>query len=63
MEKDAGVQVMPFWIYDLIHNDWFDEVDYETKEDAKGAIFEHAANAHDPDLPGQVEVRYVEVEG
>ena len=54
---------MPFWIYDLVHSDWFDEQEYWTKGEAESAIFEHAANAHDPELPNQLEIRFVEAEG
>ena len=51
--------MMPYGIYNLVHHDWFDEEEYDTWEDAEQVVYEHAANAHDPDLPEHVEIRII----
>ena len=58
-EDEKGDMMMPYGIYDLVHGAWYFEDRFDTWEDAEQVVYEHAANAHDPDLPEHVEIRII----
>ncbi len=61
-EDEKGDMMMPYGIYDLVHGAWYFEDRFDTWEDAEQVVYEHAANAHGTELPGQVEIRVIRKE-